>query len=346
MVNWNDPAILARTYLDFIKLEHALAGVYIWEYVTNLYYEWEFVSGKRKWLWTLSIYSSCRFCCLMFTILNLVGMDVTREINCQAFTALSMALAALLIVLRIAAIWDRNRIVTVLASIIWIGSGAFWIREVIRSRGMWNPAGGGCLDLLTVRGRPMGVISFASDASLLLIMLVGLLLKGESSRFGIWRMLYHQGLIWLGMATIAELPVVILLYKNINDVWNLMFQTPALLIMVIGATRMYRSLTNYANKHEISSGLPVAASGPQPSSIQFGTFRTTANANAVSAVRPIDIAVDRQRSETDTLDDHAQDADKVRALNFDIEVGAAAADRALYGGTKEAASSRHSSDGF
>ncbi|KAI0044003.1 hypothetical protein FA95DRAFT_324274 [Auriscalpium vulgare] len=314
MVNWNDPAILAKTYLDFVKLEHALAGLYIWEYFTNLHYEWDFVSGKRKWLWTLSIYSSCRFCCLIYTILNVIGMDATREINCQswiqattAFTALAMALAALLIVLRIAAIWDRNRIVTVLASIIWIVSGGFWIREIIRSRGTWNAVGGGCIDLLTVRGQPMGVISFVSDASLLIIMLLGLLLRGESSRFGIWRMLYHQGLIWLGMATIAELPVI-LLYQNINDVWNLMFQTPALLIMVIGATRMYRSLTNYANKTEISSGLPVAASGPPQSSIRFGTFRTTAN--AVSAVRPFDIAVDRQRSETDTLEDYAQEAEK------------------------------------
>ncbi|KAI0044008.1 hypothetical protein FA95DRAFT_324715 [Auriscalpium vulgare] len=313
MVNWNDPAILAKTYLDFVNREHVLAGLYIWEYFTNLHYEWEFVSGKRKWLWTLSIYSSCRLCCLIYTILNVIGMDATREINCQswiqattAFTALAMASAALLIVLRIAAIWDRNRIVTVLASIIWIVSGGFWIREIIRSRGMWNAVGGYCIDLFADRGQPMGVISFVSDATLLIIMLFGLLLRGEASRFGIWRMLYHQGLIWLGMATIAELPVI-LLYQNINDVWNLMFQTPALLIMVIGATRMYRSLTNYADKTEISSGLSGAASGPPPSSIRFGTFRTTAN--AVSAVRPID-TVDRQRSETDTFDVHAQEVEK------------------------------------
>ncbi|KAI0047722.1 hypothetical protein FA95DRAFT_1605853 [Auriscalpium vulgare] len=355
MVNWNDPVILARTYLDFVKLEHALAGVYIWEYVTNLHYEWDFMARKRKWLWTLSIYSFCRFCCLMFTILNLVGMDVTTEINCQAwiqaaltFADLALVSASLLIVLRIAAIWERNIYVIGLSGTIWLVNAAFWLRDIIRSKGLWNPLEGGCLDLLTERGKPLAVISFSTDASLLAIMLVGLFFKGEAVRFGIWRTLYHQGLIWLSMATIAEVPVIILLFKNINDVWNLMFQTPALLIMVIGATRMYRSLSNYGQTSEISSGgLPPSATkntGPQPSSLQFG--RTAASTtNASYAMRPIEIAVHRQH-DGDGYGARSQDLDKVRTVDLEVgAVGAVDGDHALYG-TKEKAGSRHSSDGY
>ncbi|KAI0044303.1 hypothetical protein FA95DRAFT_1562363 [Auriscalpium vulgare] len=346
MVNWNDPVVLARTSLDFVKLEHALAGVYIWEYVTHIDYEWDFISGRRKWVWTLVIYSLCRFSCLLFTIVNLVGMDVTTEINCQArliaaltFAALAMVSASLLIVMRIAAIWQRNIYAVALSASVWLAIVAAWLQDIIKSKGIWNATGGGCLHVFTVRGRALSVISFVSDASLLVIMLVGLVSKREAARFSIWRTLYHQGLIWLSLATIAELPVTILLFKNINDVWNLMFQNPALLIMVMGATRMHRSLSNYANdsEHSRSSVRPPAVKGlnSQTGGMHF-LRKASSTTNESYAMRPIEISVHRENA---AFDEREEDADKVRTVELDLEVGMSGADHARYGKAEKAAPS-------
>jgi hypothetical protein len=64
-------------------------------------------------------------------VLNFVGMDVTTRLNCQVwisfvatFFCLSLGCASLLIVLRIIAIWSRNKVARVVTLSIWgIGIG-------------------------------------------------------------------------------------------------------------------------------------------------------------------------------------------------------------------------------
>jgi hypothetical protein len=53
--------------------------------------------------------------------------------------------------------------------------------------------------------------------------------------------------MWLVLATAAELPPAVFSSLNLNYPFNLMFQTPALIVMSIGATRIHRSLTDYTN---------------------------------------------------------------------------------------------------
>ncbi|KAI0064917.1 hypothetical protein BV25DRAFT_1914069 [Artomyces pyxidatus] len=360
MVNWNDPVILARTYFDFIKLEHTLAGVYIWEYVTTLNYEWDFFARKRKWLWTVSIYSFCRLCCLLFTVVNLVGMNVTAPINCEAwivfsllFADLALVSASSLIVLRIAAIWERNIPVVALATSVWSVNVAFWLRDVIRSRSVWDPTSGGCIDLYTQRGQPLSIVTFSTDAVLLIIMLVGLLVKGDAARFGIWRMLYHQGLLWLVLAMVAELPTIILLFKNINDPWNLMFQTPALLTMVIGATRMFRALTNYSTNSEYGSrsNAPADRTAPPMSSLNFTSGRSGATHTNTGPLSPraIEISVHREQDRDprrgSSYDNDTIGPDKILPLTTaDLEMGAINQSRedAIYIGNEKQSATRSS----
>lgn len=73
-----------------------------WEYITTIDFEWDYVAAKRKFKWPLlvrlvvlimrrtvvlmccvKLYSTCRICALGSTICFLIGVDVTRKIDCQ-----------------------------------------------------------------------------------------------------------------------------------------------------------------------------------------------------------------------------------------------------------------------
>jgi len=65
-------------------------------------------------------------------------------------------------------------------------------------------------------------------------------------------MLYFQGLFWILTAISTEVPSVILPFLNMNDAWNLMFQVPHMVLMVIMSTRLYRDLFQYiTNDHDV-----------------------------------------------------------------------------------------------
>ncbi|KAI0264756.1 hypothetical protein BC834DRAFT_882472 [Gloeopeniophorella convolvens] len=297
MTNWQDPTRLAETYLDFIKLEHVLAGIYIWEFFANLHYEWNFVTRKRKWLWTLGVYITARVSTLLFTMMNLIGMDVTKPIDCQVwivwsllFSAVALAAGSFLIVVRISAIWERKLSVMVLSMTVWLMNIAFWIRDIVRARSVWNLQGGGCLYLFTVHGRPLSVVTLVTDTILLGTMLLGLWRKGELVKSGLWRLLWNQGLTWLTLAVLVEIPMIVMLYMNLNDPWNLMFQTPALMVLVIGSTRMHRALTNWGAVTEYISNRPA---GPQTAAPVSGIgFRSApTETTATIPMRPIEISM-------------------------------------------------------
>jgi hypothetical protein len=85
-------------------------------------------------------------------------------------------------------------------------------------------------------------------------MLAGLLrLRLHGSMFGLGQILWKQGLIWLFLATIAEVPPVVFIGLNLNYSFNLMIQTPALIVMTIAATRMHRSLSEVVHSGHVDT---------------------------------------------------------------------------------------------
>ncbi|KAI0261132.1 hypothetical protein BC834DRAFT_897412 [Gloeopeniophorella convolvens] len=271
MTNWQDPTRLAETYLDFVKLEHILAGIYIWEFFANIHYEWSFVTRKRKWLWTLGVYITARVSTLLFTMMNLIGMDATKPIDCQVwivwcllFSAVALAAGSFLIVVRISAIWERKPLVIVLSMAVWL----------INAHSLWNLQGGGCLYLFTVRGRPLSIVTLVTDTILLVTMLLGLWRKGELVKSGLWRLLWNQVCITF---------LLILMTQVLT-----MFQTPAR--TVIGSTRMHRALTNWGAVTKYISDRPAGPRTAAPvSGIRFRSAPT--ETTATIPMRPIEISM-------------------------------------------------------
>ncbi|KAH9954863.1 hypothetical protein BC827DRAFT_1272185 [Russula dissimulans] len=279
MTNYNDPLVLEADFWALVKFWHALDGLYIWEFVTTLDYEWSVIQKRRPYRWTIWLYSITRVSTLVALIINMIGFDVDRQINCQLwvifeliFSYLAFASASLLIVLRVIAVWNRNKIVSVISLAIWATNVGFLIHgehhkgelsipptcildhlgltPYPQLQGVWSPLTSTCLVPNTTASELNIIVSLITDTLLLIIMLIGLfrwrLEEGNTSSFG--RLLWTQGIIWLFLATIAYVPPVVVIALDLNAPFNLMFQTPALITMSIAATRLYRSLSDFNNR--------------------------------------------------------------------------------------------------
>ncbi|KAI9442611.1 hypothetical protein H4582DRAFT_2073186 [Lactarius indigo] len=176
----------------FIKVLYVVGGIYIWEFFTSLWFEWQIITGRRSYRWSIWLYSGCRLSALFAIITIFVGFNVTTPINCRAwlvcvffFAYSAFVFASALIVLRIVAIWERNWLVCTIAIAAWLVNIAFYIRSLRR--------------------------------------------YGDVGMYGLWRFLHRQGLLWLVLVTVAEIPTTVFIILNLNDYFNLMFQTPELI---------------------------------------------------------------------------------------------------------------------
>jgi hypothetical protein len=58
MVNYDSLVTIAQEFETVVKLWHVVDGIFIWEFITNLDYEWDVIRGNRPYRWTIWV---CRF---------------------------------------------------------------------------------------------------------------------------------------------------------------------------------------------------------------------------------------------------------------------------------------------
>ncbi|KAH9953598.1 hypothetical protein BC827DRAFT_1247207 [Russula dissimulans] len=172
--------------------------------------------------------------------------------------------ASSLILLRVIAVWNRNKVITWFAGGLWITNVAFLIQGVVRLHFEWLPTQA-CI-MRSIDGFKLSlIVTLITDIALLLMVLVGLLrlrCPGGCSPLG--RLLWDQSILWLLFAIVGEVPPVVFIMLNINTALDLTFQLPSLVIMTIAASRTHRALAEYASEtmHIASSGLKFPTENP------------------------------------------------------------------------------------
>jgi len=191
--------IVLNSCLDALaKLNHAIAGLYIWETVFTAGFELDVLRRKRPYRWTIWLYLGTRYTGLLALIFFFIAVDGPR-VPCQPFMVTTLTLgyaswafASLIILLRVIAIWNRKIFVSTLAVGVWLGGLALHIRSLTMIRGTFNPVLGVCVVLHMHRGLVSSLGILTVDVVLLLAMLIGLLQHAQKSSAGVWRLLYHQ----------------------------------------------------------------------------------------------------------------------------------------------------------
>jgi len=256
MVNYQNPIVIETEQLVVIKLWHAAAGLYLWEFFTTLDYEWNIIQGRRPFrLPAFLIYSVTRLATLMSIVFALFNMNATGHYNCEAVAVFTLAFGSIafsggsfLIMLRVIAIWNKKKSIIAIVAIIWGTYVAFLIQGVVRIRSAYLETLNICMET-NLQSLKLNILAtLVSDILLLLIMLIGLLRMRyhERGAFSMGRLLWKQGLIWLFIATASEVPQAVFICLNLNDQLDYMSWVPSLLALSIAATRIHRSLADFA----------------------------------------------------------------------------------------------------
>ncbi|KAF8497426.1 hypothetical protein F5888DRAFT_1803454 [Russula emetica] len=270
LASGNSAAESADDPFTVTKLWLIVSGIYIWEFITNLDFEWSVIRGHQRYRWTIWIYSVSRLSGLAVIIFVLVDFYDSSPINCQAWVTSGWAfsslggygLSSMLITLRIFAIWDKNKVIMAISAAVWVVNLGFQlagkltssvpcgpnlnvydlISGVVKIRAVWVPATRSCRITNIEICRNFSIYLLVTDIILLFIMLTGLLRLRQRSSY-LSHLLWKQGVIWLAIASAAELPQVL-------------FLVPSMVAIIIAATRTYRSLVRSASPPDFHLGEP------------------------------------------------------------------------------------------
>ncbi|KAI0052443.1 hypothetical protein FA95DRAFT_1322115 [Auriscalpium vulgare] len=255
MPKHTDPATIGEDLVLLMKLAHLFIGIFVWDLVTTLDFEWSLVVGARPFRWTVWLHTGSRVCALGAAILILASLDATAEIDCKVWVrsewilgTCAPLLASVLIVLRVVAIWERNKFVVAFVVAATLANIALIIQNFVTAKSEWSPQASTCaiVDPLARRGYVFSIC--ATDIALLVLMLFGLLRWNVSgSRQGIFSLMYKQGFSWMVIVTLSGVPAAIMLILNIDDPWNETFTISACLFPYVSARLLDGSSRAFAD---------------------------------------------------------------------------------------------------
>ncbi|KAH9985890.1 hypothetical protein BJV74DRAFT_929491 [Russula compacta] len=260
----------AESYgLAVAKFWHTLGGLYIWEFITTLDYEWSVIRGRFPYRWTIWLYSFTRVATLVIILLVTVVQDIAPTQNCQHVTGrpkVQMVTRIVLMDSARVAIWNRKKVVIWIAIGLWVTNFAFLIQgkslpRLSEAHSTWVLTDSAC-EVPNVESFELTLmVTLTIDLVLLFIALLGLFLlhRQGGGRFGIVLLLWKQ----FALAIAAELPVGVSIIFDLgcnclfsevsegfvlikcNSPSNIRFSRHSI-VMSIAATRMHRALVDFA----------------------------------------------------------------------------------------------------
>ncbi|KZV97139.1 hypothetical protein EXIGLDRAFT_764734 [Exidia glandulosa HHB12029] len=211
--SWKDPETVFLCARAFEFIVAFAFGVYIWEFLITLPFDFQFFLRKRPFRWTFVAYALTRYLMLLALIAAIRMSNVLTPVNCTD---------------RLCAFYLAN-----------LGT---LIHGATLSRAIFVPELWLCGATNTVASRVNVWMSFGFDLACLAIMLTVLL---RAPGGGLWRLLVNQGTVYFIVATLSYLLPAIFLALDLNDAMNEIPQTISLVTMVICASRMYRTLSTF-----------------------------------------------------------------------------------------------------
>ncbi|KAI0763032.1 hypothetical protein BD413DRAFT_213369 [Trametes elegans] len=255
MVNWNSPEEIAKDGAAFDKFMHALLGLYIWEFVTSLSFDWQFISGKRRFKWPLIFYFAGRYSLLFALIGIAIALNVTRPVNCQAlytynqvFGNAAIGFASINLSLRTMAVWSQALSVVLFLVILILGHWSLLLQGVLL-KAAWIP-GQGCAITYTNSKILSAAFIYTMCFDAIVLGLTAWKLGcitsvSRQDRSRIVRLIFDDGLIYFFVAFLSNIIATVFMTEHLNPVMSIIANVPAAIASTIVACRVVRRLTNY-----------------------------------------------------------------------------------------------------
>ncbi|KZW01415.1 hypothetical protein EXIGLDRAFT_830127 [Exidia glandulosa HHB12029] len=250
MVSWQDPYVLAMSARAFILSVHTMFGVYVWEFLTSLDFDWAVITGRKKLNASIVIYWLARYCTLIALVIGIRICNVLEPTDCEtwnfvlhSFAYGSTGFLSGLLFLRVAALSQRNIYVMSFLSAFYLAYWAMVGYGIYHSEAVYVPELFLCAAIGLTAHRANTIVQFSFDMTCLLFMLF-FLFRGHRGG-SLWKFLVQQGVVYLVCIAVGYLLASVFLILNLNDAVSQIPNVFALLINAMCATRMQRGLTNF-----------------------------------------------------------------------------------------------------
>lgn len=256
MVNWLSETELVKDSLAFDKLMHTLLGLYIWEFVTSLSFDWDFVVGRKTFRWPMIFYFANRYF-LLFSLIGIaIALNVTEPVNCQAlytynqvFGNAAIGLASINLSLRTIAVWSQSKYLIAVLVLIIMGHWSLLLHGLL-IKAEWIP-GAGCAITNTDNTMLAATFIYSMCFDLTVLVLTAWKLAWptrRSERSKLVNLIFGDGLIFFFIAFVANLIATVFMLLNLNAVMSIIANVPAAIASTIVACRAVRRLTNYTSQ--------------------------------------------------------------------------------------------------
>lgn len=257
MVNWESEEVTQMDSMIFLKLMHALLGLYLWEFFISLDFDWAVMTGKTRFRWPLIFYFSGRYLLLFALIGVAVALDTPSEINCQALYAFNqlagnaaVGLASINLSFRTVAIWSQNIWIVTLLVLIIIGHWSLILQGILLTA-VWRP-GVGCAITYSDTTILAATFIYSMCFDFVVLCLSAYKLAWIPTRSGtnvaptrLVRMLFSDGLIYFFIAFGSNVIATTMMVLDLNAIMSIIFNVPAAIASTIVASRVVRRLTNF-----------------------------------------------------------------------------------------------------
>ncbi|TFK82930.1 hypothetical protein K466DRAFT_281365 [Polyporus arcularius HHB13444] len=257
MVQWQSPTEIAKDGVVFDKFMHTLLGLYIWEFITSLSFDWQYISGKKKFKWPLIFYFSGRYCLLFALIGIAIALNVTEPVNCQAlytynqlFGNATIGFASINLSLRTMAVWSMSLWVVVPLIAISLGHWSLLLHGILLTSSWVD--GQGCVITTTSNTILAATFIYTMCFDFLVLTLTAIKLgitgtpRRDRSRIVI--LIFDDGLIFFLVAFGANVIATSFMVVNLNAVMSIIANVPAAVASTIVSCRVVRRLTNYTTE--------------------------------------------------------------------------------------------------
>ncbi|KAI8976579.1 hypothetical protein BD414DRAFT_495905 [Trametes punicea] len=336
MVDWKSPEELELDSTVFVKFIHACAGLYFWEFVTSLDFEWDFITRKKRFHYPAFFYFLNRYS-LLFTMIGLlIALDTTVEVNCQALYTFNQitgqaasGLASINLSIRTMALWSHNKYIVIAIVIVILGHWSLILQGVL-VKASWV-AGSGC----QVVGASNTILaatfiySMCFDLFILVLSMYKLVLGVRGGRSQLMTLLFKDGLVYFIIAFLSNLLATVFIMLNLNAIMSVIFNVPAAIFSTIVACRAVRRLTNFSQKGpEIfsSTGHSFRVANPATSGNTVGLSPTIAHRGTIKHKSDLSDGVHVQMqtftvADEDRMSDYNSEGDTQKTRIADPEMG-------------------------
>jgi hypothetical protein len=270
MTNWKSPAELAHDAAAFGNFMHVLAGLYIWEFVTSLPFDWSFITGRRVFKWPMIFYFLGRYSLLGALVGILVALNVTEEVDCQALYTFNQVVgnaaigaASINLSIRTIAVWSQNKWIIYPIVAVILGHWSLLLHGILL-KAIWVE-GAGCEIVQTDNKILAASFIYTMSFDFIVLSLTAIKLAfAPSGRSRLVTLIFQDGLIYFVIAFCANALATVFMLLNLNAVMSIIFNVPAAVASTIMACRAVRRLTKFStaqaevyqqSSHGATSGL-------------------------------------------------------------------------------------------